>query len=92
MGTYMYGMAANHVEIEETDKKYHFRNLKKKTNLDYEEMVFFDNEWRNIKSVRELGVKCIYTPDGMEKHHWHEALELFGLFGSFLRRWRRKKN
>lgn len=69
----------DHVEIEETDKKHHFRNLKKKTNLDYEEMVFFDNEWRNIRSVRELGVKCIYTPDGMEKQHWHEALEFFGL-------------
>jgi hypothetical protein len=42
-------------------------------------MVFFDNEPTNIKLVSKLGVKSIYTPDGMMKKHWEEAKEAFGL-------------
>ena len=40
---------------------------------------FFDNELRNIRSVEKLGVVCIYTPDGMTRDAWHQALEVFGL-------------
>ena len=42
-------------------------------------MVFFDNEMRNITSVKKLGVKCVYTPDGMTRQAWHEALSMFGM-------------
>ena len=42
-------------------------------------LVFFDNEHYNIKQVAKLGVKCIYTPDGMRKHHWEEAKQKFNL-------------
>ncbi len=68
-----------HVEIDFGDKKLHFRNLHKKTGIPYESMVFFDNEMRNITSVQKLGVKCIYTPDGMTRDAWEEALEAFGM-------------
>ena len=67
----------DHVEIGFNDKKWHFKRLKENTGIDYEEMVFFDNEMRNINSVGQLGVKCVYTPDGMNREHWHQALELF---------------
>lgn len=65
------------VELGFSDKKEHFKRLKKKTGIAYSSMVFFDNEMRNIVSVQELGVKCIYTPDGMTREAWHEALEAF---------------
>jgi magnesium-dependent phosphatase 1 len=42
-------------------------------------MVFFDNEYSNITSVQKLGVKCIYTPNGMTKEAWDDALIMFNL-------------
>lgn len=67
------------VEISFSDKKEHFRNLHRQTGIPYENMAFFDNEMRNIRSVKTLGVKCIYTPDGMTRKSWKEALSLFGM-------------
>ena len=67
------------VEIAFENKKYHFRRLQKKTGVPYEQMVFFDNEYGNIRSVGTLGVKCIYTPDGMKQEHWEEAKKIVGL-------------
>jgi magnesium-dependent phosphatase 1 len=69
----------NLVEISYNDKTHHFKNLHNKTGIPFENMVFFDNEHWNIQSVSKLGVKCIYTPDGMQKKHWDEAKEAFGL-------------
>mmetsp|Transcript_14148 Transcript_14148/g.21463 ORF Transcript_14148/g.21463 Transcript_14148/m.21463 type:complete len:218 (+) Transcript_14148:147-800(+) len=69
----------DHVIIGFSDKKWHFRQIQKKTNIPYESMVFFDNEMRNIRSVEQLGVKCIYTPEGMTVEAWHEALGLFDM-------------
>ena len=69
----------NLVEISYNDKTHHFRQLHKKTGIPFEHMVFFDNEHWNIKQVSKLGVKCIYTPDGMMKKHWEEAKTEFGL-------------
>lgn len=66
------------IEIAYSNKKDHFRRLHKKTGIPYEEMVFFDNEQYNITSVQQLGVKCVYTPDGMMHEHWEEAKRKFG--------------
>lgn len=65
------------VEIAFENKRSHFRRLHKATGIPYEQMVFFDNESGNIRSVGELGVKCIYTPNGMEIKHWQEAKSAF---------------
>ena len=69
----------NHVEIGFDDKKWHFQRLKRKTGIEYESMVFFDNEMRNISSVKKLGVKCVYTPNGMTREAWVEATDMFGI-------------
>lgn len=61
-------------EIYPGDKKTHFRALQKKSKLEFKEMVFFDNENRNIVSVGQLGVVSIYTPRGMRYENWEEAL------------------
>jgi hypothetical protein len=67
------------IQISFNNKTHHFRRLHQLTGIPYEEMVFFDNEYWNIESVSKLGVKCIYTPDGMMKHHWDEAKQTFGI-------------
>jgi hypothetical protein len=67
------------IQISFNNKSHHFRRLHQITGIPYEEMVFFDNEYCNIRSVAALGVRCIYTPDGMMKHHWDEAKRMFAV-------------
>eukprot|EP00957_Ditylum_brightwellii_P205580 15344480-Ditylum_brightwellii.AAC.1 len=67
----------DHIIIRCTDKCQHFRKLHRMTGIPYENMCFFDNEQWNIHSVAQLGVKCIYTPEGMTREAWIEALEMF---------------
>ena len=62
-----------------SNKREHFQRLHQKTNIPYQSMVFFDNEYSNITSVQKLGVKCIYTPDGMTKEAWDDALIMFDI-------------
>lgn len=67
----------DHVEISYADKARHFESLHRKSGIPYEKMAFFDNEHWNIRSVSQLGVKCVHTPDGMTKEAWREAMEHF---------------
>mmetsp|Transcript_2008 Transcript_2008/g.2517 ORF Transcript_2008/g.2517 Transcript_2008/m.2517 type:complete len:197 (+) Transcript_2008:106-696(+) len=67
----------DHIEISFADKCHHFENLRQKTGIPFDSMAFFDNEHWNIKSVSKLGVKCIYTPDGMTRRAWQDALAMF---------------
>ena len=68
------------VEISYGDKTNHFQRLHHKTDIPYGQMIFFDNERWNITSVSKLGVKCFYTPNGMDTNqHWINARKLFDL-------------
>ena len=67
------------VEISYGNKKDHFKRLHKKTDIPFESMAFFDNEYGNIRSVSTLGVKCYYTPDGMTRDDWEKAKADFGI-------------
>ncbi|CAB9515152.1 Magnesium-dependent phosphatase 1 [Seminavis robusta] len=67
------------VEISYGSKVNHFERLHRKTGIKYEQMVFFDNEYGNIRDVSTLGVKCYYTPDGMMKEDWETAKTAFGI-------------
>ena len=67
----------NLMEIYYGNKKTHLTNLKKKSGIPFENMVFFDNEYGNIQSVKTLGVKCVYTPNGMTREAWDNALNMF---------------
>jgi magnesium-dependent phosphatase 1 len=67
------------VEISFDNKKHHFHRLHKSTGIPFAQMIFFDNEYGNIRSVESLGVICIHTPDGMNKEHWEEAKKAFDL-------------
>jgi magnesium-dependent phosphatase 1 len=54
-------------EIFTGSKKEHMSNLKKKTGVDYNEMVFFDDDERlNLKEIsQQLGMLCGHCPKGM---------------------------
>eukprot|EP00804_Cyclotella_cryptica_P014028 CCRYP_002514-RA/>CCRYP_002514-RA protein AED:0.07 eAED:-0.00 QI:0/0/0/1/1/1/2/0/204 len=65
------------IEISYADKSRHFESLNRKTGIPYEMMSFFDNEYWNIQSVGNLGVKCFHTPQGMTKEAWNQALKEF---------------
>jgi magnesium-dependent phosphatase-1 len=67
------------IQISFQDKTHHFQRLHQATGVAYQDMVFFDNEEWNVRSVSTLGVKCIYTPDGMQKRYWDEAKRTFGI-------------
>lgn len=54
-------------EIYPGCKMKHFRSLQQKSNIDFKEMVFFDDDRRNIRDVSRLGVTAIHTPDGISE-------------------------
>lgn len=70
---------ADYKEIYPGDKKSHFRSFKKDSGIEFEDMAFFDNENRNCVSVRTLGVKCYYTPQGMTCNDWKKCKAEFNL-------------
>mmetsp|Transcript_24904 Transcript_24904/g.36486 ORF Transcript_24904/g.36486 Transcript_24904/m.36486 type:complete len:195 (-) Transcript_24904:193-777(-) len=59
------------------DKTHHLEQLRKQTDIPYDDMCFFDNEHWNIQCVQGINVHSIYTPDGMTKKAWRDALKHF---------------
>ena len=52
-------------EIYPADKKKHFNKIQEHFGLPYSDMVFFDDEYRNVYSVRELGVQTVFVENGV---------------------------
>lgn len=46
-------------EIYPGCKRTHFARLKKQSLVDYSEMIFFDDENRNIRDMKQVGVESI---------------------------------
>jgi magnesium-dependent phosphatase 1 len=64
--------------IYKANKQTHFRNMKSHyPEIEFSEMLFFDNEMGNINSVKKLGVHCVYCPDGMTEEVWVNGLEQY---------------
>jgi len=61
--------------IYKANKKTHFKELQTTTGIPFEDMIFFDSEQGNIKSVKKLGVTSVYYPDGMTEAIWRSGLE-----------------
>lgn len=75
------GDCADDEEIYYGNKKQHFKNIKKRfPEINYDEMIFYDNQMDNIRNVRELGVFCVYCPDGMTQEIWEEGLKGYESF------------
>lgn len=51
-------------EIYPTSKVLHFREIQRKSDIHFNDMIFFDDDERNIKSVGRLGVTPFLVPEG----------------------------
>ena len=65
-------------------KDNHFRSLKKETGIDYDQMIFFDDQMGNCQTVSKLGVTVVYTPDGVTRQSFEEGLEKFPAPGQII--------
>jgi magnesium-dependent phosphatase 1 len=53
-------------EIYPTGKTKHFKRIQNHFRLPYSEMVFFDDEHRNIDEVGRLGVESVFVTNGIK--------------------------
>ena len=58
------------IEIAYDSKVDHFARIADKCNIGFDEMLFFDNEYGNCRSVAKLGVSVVYCPDGVTRDLW----------------------
>ena len=75
----------DHLEIYPGCKLAHFEKLRSSSEIEYGKMIFFDDEKRNIKDIRQLGVTCIHVCNGLDINCLEEGLRAFraGSLGSF---------
>ena len=64
-------------EISGDCKTNHFQRLAKTTGVGLQEMVFFDNEPENCRSIARLGVTVGYCPNGIKRGIWANTMAAF---------------
>lgn len=64
-------------EISSDAKVHHFDRISKRTGIPLREMVFFDNEQQNCKSVSRMGVTVGYTPTGVTRRVFEQTMARF---------------
>ena len=55
------------LQIFPGSKTEHFRQLKIQTRIPFDQIIFFDDEHRNVSEVRRLGVKCVWVENGITR-------------------------
>ncbi|OWF50094.1 magnesium-dependent phosphatase 1-like [Mizuhopecten yessoensis] len=55
----------------------HFKRFQVDSGINFKEMLFFDDEYRNIKDVGSLDVVCVLAEHGMNEETLKEGLEEF---------------
>ena len=55
----------------------HFKNLSVESGIDYSEMIFFDDEMRNIRDISSLNVVCQYVENGIDVDSMEKAFKEF---------------
>lgn len=64
----------DHKEIFPASKVTHFTNLHKASGIPLNEMLFFDDEMRNIYEVSRMGVTAVFVKNGMTMELFEEGL------------------
>ena len=67
----------NLTEIYKGSKSGHLKEISKKSGCALEDMIFFDNEWGNCQTVARIGVTVVYTPKGVTRQLFQEAIERY---------------
>eukprot|EP00472_Partenskyella_glossopodia_P008980 CAMPEP_0197528950 /NCGR_PEP_ID=MMETSP1318-20131121/26867_1 /TAXON_ID=552666 /ORGANISM="Partenskyella glossopodia, Strain RCC365" /LENGTH=210 /DNA_ID=CAMNT_0043084249 /DNA_START=73 /DNA_END=705 /DNA_ORIENTATION=+ len=63
------------VEIYPGNKRKHFGKLKKESGVNYDEMMFFDDDTWNTDEIEKLGVLCVYCPRGLSPEIWNHGVQ-----------------
>ncbi|XP_015676814.1 magnesium-dependent phosphatase 1 [Protobothrops mucrosquamatus] len=66
-----------YTEIYPGSKITHFQRLNQQSGIPFHQMLFFDDESRNIRDVSTLGVVCVAVPRGMTLSLLREGMESF---------------
>lgn len=64
-------------EIYPGSKVTHFNKLQVDSGFRFSEMMFFDDEQRNISDITRLGVHCVLVPHGVTMKLVNEELQRF---------------
>ncbi|XP_017762703.1 PREDICTED: magnesium-dependent phosphatase 1-like [Eufriesea mexicana] len=64
-------------EIYPGIKVTHFSKIQKASGIDYKDMMFFDDEHRNIIDVGKLGVTCIFVKEGITRTLVEDSIKNF---------------
>ncbi|GFU04521.1 magnesium-dependent phosphatase 1 [Nephila pilipes] len=64
-------------EIYPGKKTTHFKSMQEASGISYSDMLFFDDEPRNIFDLKPIGVTSILVPDGVNREIIEEALRNF---------------
>ncbi|MBA2113127.1 magnesium-dependent phosphatase-1 [Bremerella alba] len=66
-----------YAEIYPSSKLRHFAALQQASGIAYEDMLFFDDEMRNIDEVGGLGVTSVFVREGLTAELFHASLNRF---------------
>lgn len=64
-------------EIFPGSKVTHLNKLCNSSGVSLDEILFFDDEIRNLHDLQPLGIQCIFVPDGLNHSLFKQGLELF---------------
>ena len=64
-------------EIYPGRKTTHFAKIKKESEIPYKEMLFFDDEHRNIRDISAIGVTCVFVKEPMSQDLLQRGLDMF---------------
>ncbi|KYM98915.1 PREDICTED: magnesium-dependent phosphatase 1-like [Cyphomyrmex costatus] len=77
IGLYDWKKYFKYIEIFPGSKVVHFSNIQKSSHTDYKDMIFFDDEDRNIIEVGKLGVHAVLVRGGISHRIVEDALQSF---------------
>ena len=66
-----------YAEIYPSSKVRHFQALREQSGTDFSEMLFFDDEMRNIRECSALGVECVFVEQGLNREVFDEGWKRF---------------